>query len=310
MTDCEYRRADFRPLAETKYGIGFHWTTWTAPRTGEPRTFDRAVEEFDVGRFVEQAVEAGAGHVLLTTTHAMHWLPGPNPEADRILPGRTCRRDLVMEIADALAERGIILMLYYNHGIHGGDPAWHDAVGARKPDRGEYFEKCNSIVAWMGEHYGRKVAAWWFDHGLADFPDTPWWDVTTAAKAGNPDRLVCYNSGVETHKLHTPFQDYWAGEVCRLNYLPRGPLTPSGLPWYSFTAWHPDLAHYGCGEWGLSMETRDLEWPAPCVDSVAAYLERYLARGGAVTFNLMCYQDGSAYEPDLAVMRGIRKIFR
>ena len=99
----DYQRADFSPLAETIYGIGFHWTTWTWGRNGPPKPFEEAVETFDVPAFVAQAVEAGAGHVMITATHELHWLPGPNPEVDRILPGRTCRRDLMMEIADGLA---------------------------------------------------------------------------------------------------------------------------------------------------------------------------------------------------------------
>jgi hypothetical protein len=305
-----FTRSDFSTLARTRYGIGFHWTTWTAPKKGDPLPFGQAVEAFDVARFVSQAIVAGAGHVLITTTHAMHWLPCPNPEVDRLISGRTCRRDLIMEIADGLATVGIPLLLYYNHGLHGGDPEWREAVGANRPDRTEYFQNCNRVIGWMGEHYGKKVAAWWFDHGLGDFPETPWAEITAAAKTGNPDRLVCYNSGVETHKLHTPFQDYWAGEICRLNYLLREPLTPSGLPWYSFTSWHPDLDHYGCGEWGLNMQNRDLDWPPPNVDSVAAYLERFLTRNGVVTFNLLCYQDGSAYPSDLRVMSELKKLVR
>ena len=306
----DYRRADFDILRRTKYGIGFHWTTWTAPREGEPLPFEEAVEAFDVPAFVRQAVEAGAGHVLFTMTHMKHHMPCPNPVVDELLPGRTCRRDLLGEIADGLAAEGILLMLYYNHGVWGNDPEWSRAAGAEEVDPRIYFENLGRELRWIGERYGRKVVAFWFDHGPSHFADFPYEELTAAAKAGNPGRLVCYNSGVETHHLHTECQDYWAGEVCRLNYLPRGPLTPSGLPWYSFTEWHPDLIHYGCGEWGLDMERRGQDWPAPCACSVEAYLRRFLDHGGAVTFNLFCYQDGSAYEPDLAVMREIKKRFR
>ena len=82
-----YQRSDFSILRNSKYGIGFHWTTWTAPKTGEPKLFSDAVNDFDVPAFVRQAVEAGAGHVMLTATHAMHWLPGPNPVVSVLLSG-------------------------------------------------------------------------------------------------------------------------------------------------------------------------------------------------------------------------------
>lgn len=310
MIDPAYRRADFGKLRDTKYGVGFHWTTWTAPRTGEPVAFEDAVDAFDVPAFVRQAVEAGAGHVLFTTTHAMHSLPGPNPVVDALIPGRTCRRDLIMELADGLLAEGILLILYYNFGVYSGDQAWSEASGLLAGDKTAFFANSQNILRWMGEHYGEKVAAYWFDVGLEAFPETPFAAVTAAAKAGHRDRLVCYNPAVEKTGLVTPYQDYWAGEICRLNYLPRGPLTPGGLPWYSFTSWHPDMRYQAAGTWGMDLDTRDEEWPAPCTCSVAAYLQRFLDHGGAVTFNLLCYQDGTAYEPDLAVMREIKRLFR
>ena len=115
-----FARADFAPLRDTGYGIGFHWTTWTLPQAGQVvKPFEQAVEDFDVDAFVAQAVEAGAGHVLFTANHALHWLPAPHPDVDRILPGRTCRRDLIGELADGLAAQGITLILYYHHGTDG-----------------------------------------------------------------------------------------------------------------------------------------------------------------------------------------------
>jgi hypothetical protein len=310
VTEQAYRRADFGKLRQTKYGIGFHWTTWTAPRKGKLKPFEEAVDAFDVRAFARQAVEAGAGHALITTTHAQHWLPAPHPVVDELLPGRTCKRDLLGEIADALRAEGIPLILYYNFGVYSGDDAWSEACGLLREDKSFFFDNCERILRYMGERYGSRVAAWWFDVGLEAFPETPFAAITAAAKVGNPDRLVCYNPGVEKHELVTPYQDYWAGEIARLNYLPRGPVTPAGLPWYSFTTWHHEMRWPAAGTWGLEMETRDLTWPAPCACSAAEYLQRFLDHGGAVTFNLLCYQDGTAYEPDLAVMREIKKLFR
>lgn len=300
-----YERADFGPLARTQYGIGFHWTTATAAEEGEALPYEEAVNAFDVDAFVAQAVEAGAGHVLFTTTHSLHQLPGPNPEVDRILPGRTCERDLPMELADGLAAVGIPLMLYYNYGVHGNDPEWQEAVDADADDPAPYFERADRVVRWMGEHYGPKVIAWWVDHPRRERDDAQWWATTQAFKAGHPDRLVCHNSGVESHKLRTPYQDYWAGEVVRLNFLPRGELTPAGLPWYTFTSWHCGLRGH-TAEWVLEPEDRALDWPVPPVEAVEPYVRRFLAVGGAVTFNLLCYQSGRAFGPDLEVMKALK----
>jgi len=305
-----YRRADFALLRDTGYGVGFHWTTATLPAGGDPLPFEAAVERFDVPAFVDQVVSTGAGHVLFTATHSLHWLCAPNPEIDRILPGRTCRRDLLMELADALGEVGIRLMVYYNSGIHANDPEWRRACGAEEDDPGRFFENWTRIIGWMGAHYGPKMCALWVDGGYElekiGAGRTPWAELTRAAKAGFADRLVCYNPGIERHQLYTEHQDFWAGEVCRLNYIPRGPLTPAGLPWYAFVSWHGDSRKPTCGAWVMNADNRDVPWVSPPAESVVMFLRGFQRVGGTVTFNLFIYQDGTIYPSDLEVMRRVR----
>lgn len=244
-----YKRADFSTLRDTGYGIGVHWTTATVPAKGNSLPYEEAVNAFDVKSFVEQVVEMGAGHVLFTSTHSKHHICAPNPEIDRILKGRTCKRDLLMEIADELLKANIKLIVYYNSGIHRGDPKWKEAVGANKENPTTFFDNWCRIISWMGKHYSDKIIAFWIDGGyeLDAQGNTPWESMANAAKTGNLSRLVCFNSGIEKHHLYTQCQDYWAGEVCRLNYIPRGNLTPSGLPWYSFLSWHGDSRKPLCG---------------------------------------------------------------
>jgi len=309
-----YRRASFEPLRRTGYGVGFHWTTWTVPRKGKPLAFPDAVEQFDIAAFVQQAVATGAGHVLFPLTHELQWFPCPHPVVDRLLPGRTCQRDLIMELADALEAVNIQLVLYYHHGcdLTTQDPAWQQAVGGQDLDQTRFHDCITEVIGWIAQRYGRKFIAWWFDAGYgpmrrAAAPFARW---SEAAKLGHPDRLVTYNAGIERHQLYTPCQDYWAGESIRLNFVPRGPLTPAGLPWYSYTTWHafPDAALGG--EWGMNERSVQLNWPPPPVESVVAYLQRFVDLGGTVTFNLLCYQDGSVLESDLKVMEQVKKHVR
>jgi len=325
-----YHRANFAPLRETGYGIAVHWTTWTAPREGLALPFEEMVERFDVDAFVEQAVETGAGHVFFTLTHAVHHLPCPHPEVDRLISGRTCRRDLIGELADGLARAGIRLALYYNHGVyqppHGmQDPQWQEAVGSTSADRSRYHDHFCRIVGWLGEHYGEKVIAWWFDSGyeFAKYADTPWERYTRAAKAGHPERLVTYNSGIASHLSYTPHQDYWAGELNTLSFVPdalgsklapgtlpptapQSPLTPSGLPWFAYLTWHVDPVLSPWGEWGISMRHRDLYWAPPRVEAVASFLSRFWHVGGTVTFNQLCHSDGTILPGDFAVLKELR----
>ena len=61
MIEQAYQRADFDKLRDTKYGIGFHWTTWTAPRKGKLKPFNEAIEAFDVRAFVAAGGRDGCG---------------------------------------------------------------------------------------------------------------------------------------------------------------------------------------------------------------------------------------------------------
>lgn len=315
-----YQRADFAPLRETRYGIGAHWTTWTAPRSGAAKPFPQAVRDFDVGAFVEQAVETGAGHVMFTVTHALHWLPCPHPEVDRILPGRTCERDLLMELADGLAARGIRFVLYYNHATYSAgefvqDPEWQRAAGSLEKDRGRYYDNYCRILSWLGERYGAKAIAWWLDSAgeHARHADTPWGRFTQAAKAGHAARLVTYNSGITNFLSVTEHQDFWAGEVDGLAFRARGAATPTGFPWFSFVTWHGYDRYCQRPVWGIEAGPgKDdwMKWPPVEAEAIRGYLRRFTVAGGAVTFNVPCYQDGSLYEPDLAALKRLREMVR
>ncbi len=57
-----YTRANTDWLAKCRYGIGVHWTAQTVPRKGRPLPFQKAVDAFDVKRFVERLdVPGGPG---------------------------------------------------------------------------------------------------------------------------------------------------------------------------------------------------------------------------------------------------------
>ena len=231
-----YTRANTDWLAKCRYGIGVHWTAQTVPRHGAPLPFQKAVDAFDVQRFVDQLIHAGADYLLFTSTHALQMLPAPHPVIDKILPGRTCKRDLIAKLADALAAKGMPLLIYYNHSCNQkDDPSWEQAVGYHDRDKSRFAQNLLEIVGWMGEWYKDKIKAWWFDspysldsRGPYSSVTTdmngfqfPWERFTIAAKLGFPDRLVTYNAGVNQTFLYTTHQDYWAGEMVDLKHPPR-----------------------------------------------------------------------------------------
>ncbi|MCX7424640.1 MAG: alpha-L-fucosidase [Planctomycetia bacterium] len=310
-----YVRADTDWLAKCRYGIGVHWTASTVPRKGPPLPFQEAVDAFDVKRFVDQMAHAGADYLLFTSTHALQMLPAPHPVIDRILPGRTCKRDLIAELADALAVKGMALLIYYNHSCNSkDDPPWELAVGYHDRDKNRLAQNLLEIVGWMGEQYKDKIRAWWFDspysldvRGPHNSVTTdmsgfqfPWERFTVAAKLGYPARLVTYNAGINETFLYTTHQDYWAGEQVDLKHPPQGRFLPNGLQWFGWTcledrAW----AHY----------RPDTEIPKPLYadEEVVSFVRACNSHQAPMTFNVGIYQDGTMPADSVEQLHRLRK---
>ncbi len=111
-----YRPANTDWFANCRFGISTHWTAQSQP-VGEDDwlPFNEAVDHFSPAGYVDQAARAGAEYVIFTGTHALQMLPAPSAAIDRIAPGRTTKRDMIGELADACHARGLRFILYYNH---------------------------------------------------------------------------------------------------------------------------------------------------------------------------------------------------
>ena len=92
----------------------FHWTSQSIGKDGTHKPYAQAVDDFDVKRFAEMVEETGAGYVILTIGHAQSYCPAPLKAWEKYHPGKTTRRDLIAEMADALSAKGIKLMCYLN----------------------------------------------------------------------------------------------------------------------------------------------------------------------------------------------------
>lgn len=300
-TDAGYTRANTDWLAKCRYGIGVHWTALTVPRHGDPLPFQQAVDAFKLKDFVQQVRYAGADYVLFTACHALQLLPAPHSVIDRILTGRTCKRDLIGELADALAAHGLPLLVYYNHSCnHAQDRPWEQAVGYHGQDKNVLAKNLSEVVAWMGGRYKDKIKAWWFDSPYSLDPrgphnsvttdmtgfDFPWEQFTVAAKAGYPARLVTYNPGIAKTFLYTTHQDYWAGEMVNLKTPATSRYLENSLQWFGWT----------CIEdrrWVHT--TRNTEIPKPLYsdEEVIAYVRQCRSYQAPMTFNVGIYQDGT-----------------
>ncbi len=215
-------------------------------------TFDQFLATFDVEEFAKQVHEAGAGFVFFTIDQHSGLNVAPNSWYDKIIGGKpgekSSVRDLPMELANALAKYDIKLVLYFM-GILPAKASmdYQDGTGSisgtpeHSPDRygdllltrqmdvypfsdvftDDNLRKFEKIIGEWGEHYGDKVAGFWFDgmyYGNYYNNMSNFYNINTiihAARKGNPDRIVT-GAGLGDKEV----MDYPHGEEGQLNKLP------------------------------------------------------------------------------------------
>jgi len=221
LNKARQARANTDWFVAAKYGVMFHWTSRTQPRHGPQQPYLDAVDAFDVNSFAEMVEQTGASYVIFTVNHGDHTCPMPLESWESFYPGSTSERDLVGDMADALSEYGIKLLLYLSPSTIGKESTdlafWHEPSWPFLPDFSseseDFFDLHEEIFTEIGLRYEEKVAGYWLDAYMGiylKYPHYPYERMNDAFKAGDPNRLVSLNTWVLP--LCTAWQDYWSGE--------------------------------------------------------------------------------------------------
>jgi hypothetical protein len=263
-----------------------------------------------VDQFAKMVSETGAGFVVFTTSHAGFYFPGPNPVIDSILPGRTCPRDLVGDMADALNRYHIRLELYFHPG-HDDAPVWQ-RTHFDDADKTAYFDQWRAIISSIGNRYGTRLAGWWFDDSaFTYYPFNPDWEqMTAAARAGNPDRVVAYNSWI-LPKLND-FYDVYAGENGNwetkyedLDFLPVGGTGRyTGGPQAGLQA---EITVIINRDWGHFKKDQPIGPPRITADDLVSKLKDALSRKAAPLLDVDVYQDGTTSPETLQLFQAVQR---
>jgi hypothetical protein len=297
-------RASTEWLAKAGYGLMFHWTSASVGQDGTRKPFSQGVDEFPVKSFVEMVETTGAGYVLFTVGHDQPYCPAPLSSWEKHFPGKTAKRDLIMELGEALNAKGIKLMCYLASHTVGG--------GSRTTSQAEFTTTMTDILTELGERYGNKVAGYWFDgfNGVFEkYPDFPFRDFFKLCKVGNPQRIIALNAWIYPNV--SPWQEYWAGEQ---EYLAGKPAGPFALP---VNGTNPRGPGQGLRYQALiTMEPywiqEKAEMPKPTFSAqvLGDYISGCMKNGGAVTLNLGIYQDGPVDPRAVEVLKEVRKRIR
>ncbi|MFH1920669.1 MAG: MBL fold metallo-hydrolase, partial [Planctomycetota bacterium] len=199
--------------------------------------WNEQIDAFDTAALAEQLASTGAKYCVFTIGQNSGHYCSPNATYDKIVgirPSKCSRRDLIADLAVALAPHGIRLMVYLPSGAPAADPVarkklqwrWGQPGGWQLPGEPtggrlvEFQRSWEAVVREWSARWGHNVHGWWIDgcyfademYRHADEPNFA--TLAAALKAGNPDSLVAFNPGVKVPVVcHSEHEDYTAGEV-------------------------------------------------------------------------------------------------
>src|SRR5690606_3457276 len=125
-------------------------------------------------------------------------------------------RDLPLDLHQALAPRGIRLMLYLPCQVPNRDVRAQAAFGLDQGPKDQpidsgFAHKWAEVIREWADRYGDKVSGWWFDGAYEHvrFHEEIAQIYTAAVRHGNPDAIVTFNPGVRLIR-YTESEDYAA----------------------------------------------------------------------------------------------------
>ncbi|MBQ3176282.1 MAG: hypothetical protein IJB52_00515 [Clostridia bacterium] len=256
------------------------------------------VDLFDADRVAKDLHDIGAGYYFITLMQGRKYMCAPNAAFDAIAgtkPGEACaKRDLILDLSDALAKYDIDLYLYYT-----GDGPYKDVeigekfgfLEPRKNVRMAFAEKWAAVLEEYAVRYGDRVKGWWID-GCYDYFGydqellTPY---CNAVKKGNPSALVSMNNGVK-EDLYRWYEkeDFTSGEFNDFTCIPGKTDVSPSVPHI--------LAPLGVSSngspWGA--------WAKPGCKRDGKYMKEYIRQvneaGGVVSVDIQIRYD-STYDP-------------
>ena len=306
-------KGDVSAFSNYDYGVMFQYGAWGYPQSGPAKSLNDQAADFDVLAFVQTIKNTGAKYVIWSATWWTYEFNAPVAAVDSLVASdRTSTRDLIGDLATAFDNEGIDFFLYYHTGqdSHLGynSTDWWQAQGwpsqftaTAVGDKTTFFTNWKAVISELGNRYGTKLDGWFFDDGLVYYP-APFEDIGAAAKAGNPDRLISYNSWVVAH--YTDFEDLSFGEECKSGDAPVG-----GTGLYTHGG---DAGTYGhCmprmeNDWGIRSANQSIGSPNFTVASATSRVQDASSRNVPTSFNLMMYEDGTMAQASLNVLTGLK----
>ena len=278
---------------------------------GGTKEYNEVVNNFDVDHFAENCKEAGANYVMFALGQNDGYYCSPNRAYDSIVgvtSGTLCStRDLPADLFKALDKRGIKMMFY----LPGNPPIRNQLVDqkfkytfGKDSPTSQFTQSCwEAVIREWSLRYGKNLSGWWFDglyrggiietrsdmslqHNISTH--------TLAAKAGNHNRIVTYNYGVNTIQSNSPYDDYSAGEEGKIVQVPQKRWVVDGVQWFLFTylgeTW---------GKKGMRFKTPEL----------VKWSQKVFANDGVICFDIQADKTGTINRDHIIQVQAVREAF-
>ncbi|MFP6875182.1 MAG: alpha-L-fucosidase [Verrucomicrobiales bacterium] len=191
-----------RWLQKSGYGLMFHYEAF---KDHSPQSYNKAIDSFNVDRFVGEVESTGAGHIIFVI--GQHWgkYCAPNSAYEKLLGVEngvwTSKRDLILEIGEQLARRDIRLIIYMTARAPmrhykvikamgdtlpsiNGKPAGPGVDTMSHPRKVKGFRRSENqapnptflknwgaVCGEWSRRYGKLVSGWWFDGYKTEMKD-------------------------------------------------------------------------------------------------------------------------------------------
>jgi len=257
---------------------------------GKNTSWSDCVDEFDVNAYAASASAAGAHYAVITMMQGTKYLLAPNAAYDAFTgytAGDACaRRDLILDLSDALTARNISLLLYWTgDGPHEDVQAsiglgWPEAPVSRDNVPLLFAQRWAAVLQEYAVRYAGRVSGWWVDgcYTYFNYTESKLYPYYSAIRTGNSNSLVALNHGV-MHPIsrYSEWEDYTCGESNDFTELPVGRFV-NGSQWHTLsflgTAWASPGVRYNA-------------------TALGAYVTAVAALQGVVTVDVQLLRNGS-----------------
>lgn len=283
-------RQRFGVFLHYQYRILLGYSVRTKPQFPDPAQmtsdgWNRLVDGFDVKGFADQMAQAKVGWVILCIDdHYFAWSCSPNKalsDYTGYAPGQKCsRRDLVMDLAEALNAKGVKLICYFA-GLNGymkepkvlaglSDSGGRGGLNERKPPSAECRRRRLAVLEEYAGRFNDRIAGWWFDgleRNTYDFQTDGWQTIGRIVHSVNASAVIAFSfGGNEQGCVCKGVDDFTGGDTWSKQDL--GRLTPARLPAQAGILWHGKIycgnVYHGQGDANQFTDRQLIDWINTC----------------------------------------------